>query len=177
MNDAGFFIRKLINLDGQGNTRPQFIFLTILIIISIICSWIDPAFYSKLLGKLNPIIIFSVSGAAAFLSLTYLERFGLYFISRSTTVRKLLIYFSISIILGCIPVLIDIWKNFPKDINVLFPQSLLYYPTIGLLADIIFHLLPTTLLLAIFRFGIKKHPWILSDLAFSLGNQDRKSVV
>ena len=161
MNEVRFLIHRWINPDGERSTRPLFLFLTVGVIISMVCSWIDPSFYSKILGNLNPMIVFPASGAAGYLSLVYLQRFGLYFISSSITGRKLLFYFSISIILGGMPVLIDIWQNFPKDIHVLFPESLLFYPTIGLLAEIIFHLLPTTLLHAIFRSKIKNHSWML----------------
>ncbi|WP_159437141.1 hypothetical protein [Halanaerobium kushneri] len=59
------------------------------------------------------------------------------------------------------PVLIDLFITFPKDINILFPESILFYPTIGVLAEIIFHLLPTTLLLFIFGFKIRNHPMLI----------------
>ena len=35
----------------------------------------------------------------------------------------------------------------PEDVNRPFPDSLLFYPTIGFVAEIIFHVLPLTLLL------------------------------
>lgn len=140
---------------------PLLLFLLISIGTSVTCSLIDPYFYSKILGDQNSIIIFITSGIAAYLSIIYINRYDLHFISNAFSKRKLLFYFSISILLGFMPVLIDTWHSFPKDINVLFPESVLFYPTIGVLAEILFHLLPATLLLVIFRSKIRNHPWII----------------
>jgi len=45
-------------------------------------------------------------------------------------------------ILAIPPVLIDITTIFPQDINVLLPDSLLFYPAIALVAEVAFHLIP-----------------------------------
>ena len=39
----------------------------------------------------------------------------------------------------------------PKDMNVPFPESLLFYPIIGFMAEIVFHVLPLSLLLLVLR--------------------------
>jgi len=44
-------------------------------------------------------------------------------------------------------ILADFWIGFPQDINVLLPWSLLFYPTMGLVAEMSFHVLPLALLL------------------------------
>jgi len=36
---------------------------------------------------------------------------------------------------------------FPEDTNILFPESLLFYPAIAFLVEIVFHVLPTAILL------------------------------
>jgi hypothetical protein len=46
-------------------------------------------------------------------------------------------------------ILVDLVFPYPEDINVLLPQSLLFYPTMGFVVEILFHLLPLTLLLVL----------------------------
>lgn len=57
-------------------------------------------------------------------------------------------------------VLVDATVVFPPDLNVPFPDSLLFYPAIGFVVEVVFHLLPLTLLLlaASARFGDADRP-------------------
>ena len=148
-------------MEETKSNLPLLLFLLISIGTSVTCSLIDPSFYSKILGDQKSIIIFITSGIAAYLSFTFINRYNLHFISSAFSKRKLLFYFSISILLGFMPALIDTWHSFPRDINVLFPESVLIYPTIGVLAEILFHLLPATLLLVIFGSKIRNRAWII----------------
>lgn len=50
-------------------------------------------------------------------------------------------------ILGLIMILVDLKIVFPADMNILFPESLLFYPAIGFFVEILFHVLPLTVLL------------------------------
>lgn len=52
--------------------------------------------------------------------------------------------------------MVDCAVVFPKNTNVLPPISLLFYPVMGLVADIIFHLLPLSLLLFVLTFLFPK---------------------
>lgn len=42
---------------------------------------------------------------------------------------------------------IDLNASFPADMNVLFPESVLFYPAIGFFVEILFHVLPLSVLL------------------------------
>jgi hypothetical protein len=44
-------------------------------------------------------------------------------------------------------ILVDLKVVFPPDINVLFPESVLFYPAMGFFAEILFHVLPLSVLL------------------------------
>jgi hypothetical protein len=53
----------------------------------------------------------------------------------------------------------DLLGAFPPDINVPLPRALLFYPLMGLAAEVAFHLIPLTLLLMVGTgFGAKARP-------------------
>jgi len=43
-------------------------------------------------------------------------------------------------------ILVDLNVVFPKDLNILYPQSLLFYPAIGYTVEILFHVLPLSII-------------------------------
>ncbi|MCB0635897.1 MAG: hypothetical protein KDC54_04745, partial [Lewinella sp.] len=143
------------------NNLPAVVFLATAVAISIVSALFAPDFYSKILGALNPIVVFPICGLLAYFSLRYIQQFEVCFIAESLHTKDLLQAFFFSVALGSMPVIIDLWAPFPKDINVLFPASLAFYPTIGVLAEIVFHLLPVTLLLIIFGQRILAHVWVI----------------
>lgn len=147
--------------NGRDEDRWLITFLVVTVGASVACVAYDPAFYSKILGRLNPIILFLAAAMAAYGAFRYLRKLNLYFIGEALTLRRLLGCLLLGSALGVMPILIDLWQRFPEDINVLFPRSVLFYPTIGGLAEMLFHLLPATLLLVLFRASIRKHPWVL----------------
>jgi hypothetical protein len=53
-------------------------------------------------------------------------------------------------------ILVDISVRFPEDLNILFPQSLLFYPAIAYVVEVLFHLLPLSLLLIVLTSIFKK---------------------
>lgn len=70
--------------------------------------------------------------------------------------RGFVVSSALAVLFGGVIIIVDLLVPFPADINVSFPQSLLFYPAIGFIVEIIFHLLPLTLLLAFFLLGVKK---------------------
>ncbi len=49
----------------------------------------------------------------------------------------------------------DVLLGFPRDMNVLAPDSLLFYPAIGYVAEVTFHLLPVSLFLFVLTTAFK----------------------
>ncbi len=60
----------------------------------------------------------------------------------------------IAVLFGLEVIVADTWfAEYPADINAPFPHSLLFYPTIGFIVEIVFHLLPVAAsIFAISRF-------------------------
>ncbi|MBT8313609.1 MAG: hypothetical protein KJP26_04040 [Maribacter sp.] len=63
------------------------------------------------------------------------------------------------ILLVALFVFVAIWVDwnivYPADIHILLPESLLFYPAMGFLVEIIFHVLPLTILLFTFPIVFK----------------------
>ncbi len=143
-----------------NSNKPLLFFLLIFIATSTIAYLLNPTIYNTILGDINPMIFFTASSVVAYLSLIYIDKFEWHFIDRQFTINRSLYYISISMLLGLMPVLIDIWQPFPRDINVLFPDSIIFYPTIGVAAEIIFHLIPLVILILIFKNRLAKLSWV-----------------
>ena len=52
---------------------------------------------------------------------------------------------ALSIAFGVVAVIVDITVGFPQEINVPIPQSLLFYPAIAFVVEVVFHLAPLAL--------------------------------
>lgn len=60
----------------------------------------------------------------------------------SKTARDRLIGFVLATSFALIAIVVDVSVRFPADMNILFPESLLFYPVIGFCVEIVFHVLP-----------------------------------
>ncbi len=139
--------------------RVQFLMLGI-IIVGFLGAFVqlnnsNPSIFKRFLGELNPLVI-SISIAIiaiATLSLLLSKR-------RSPIYKKTtpLVFFRYTLLVALF-VFVAIWVDwnivYPADIHILLPESLLFYPAMGFLVEIIFHVLPLTILLFTFPIVIK----------------------
>lgn len=78
---------------------------------------------------------------------TFILSRGWFAVYKTENLKGLYLSAGLAAILGIIMILIDCKIVFPVDTNILFPVSLLFYPAIGFFVEILFHVLPLTLLL------------------------------
>lgn len=62
--------------------------------------------------------------------------------------------FMAAVVLGTVAVAFDNWIAFPEDMNTPWPQSVLFYPVIAFVAEVILHVLPLAALLAAMRWNL-----------------------
>jgi len=111
----------------------------------------DNLVFSRLIGAMNPFkVMIPIVLSGFVLSAFLLSRYG-FAIYGKETLKGVLISAGLASILGAVAILIDYRIVYPKTMNVLFPESLAYYPSIAFFAEIVFHLLPLTLLAIILR--------------------------
>lgn len=107
----------------------------------------DKTLFATYLGNQYPLLVLGGLMMGYVFAYDYLESRQWHFISSQLHRRLILPIFISSAVLGCVPILIDLWKPFDEEINVLFPLSLVFYPTVGMVAEIVFHLVPLVLIL------------------------------
>ena len=106
----------------------------------------SPAF-QPFFGDLNPLItVFLIILLGSFL-LSFLLSRGWFAIYKKEMRNGLFLSFGLGTLFALIIILVDLKVVFPENLNVSFPQSLLFYPAIGYVVEILFHLLPLAFLL------------------------------
>jgi hypothetical protein len=110
---------------------------------------IDESIFARFLGRINPLIAFSLVIILGFLLLAILISKNWFVIYEAQNLKWLIRYAGLATLLGIIMALVDLRVKLPSDMNTPFPQSLLFYPAIGFLVEIVFHILPITVLLLI----------------------------
>ena len=103
--------------------------------------------FERFIGGLNPLLagmLIIISGGILFSILISRGWFAIY---KKENLKGLYRSSGLAAILGGIMILVDLKIVFPADTNILFPESLLFYPAIGFFVEILFHVLPLALLL------------------------------
>lgn len=102
--------------------------------------------FAPYFGAWNPTVTVALLSIPAMAALLYLERGGQLLI-RAPNQRGWIVALLIATALACPVILVDVAGGFSEDINVRLPDSLLFYPTIALVAETVFHVLPLAVLL------------------------------
>jgi hypothetical protein len=112
--------------------------------------------FQRFVGRANPLAIALLLTAMGFILLSSLLFKNWFAIYKRENLKELKRLSALAALLGSIMVMVDVNVVFPADLNVLFPVSLLFYPSIDFFAQILFHVLPLTLLLIILTSIFKK---------------------
>lgn len=120
-----------------------------LIILSclILLDHFKDSIFERFIGELNPIITGSCIAVSGFVFLSFL-------ISKTTLsiYKKAHLKRTFGLLKWLIPILlvtlfIDLNIVYPEDMNIPYPESLVFYPVIAFFVEIVFHILPFTILL------------------------------
>ncbi len=106
------------------------------------------AYFRRFFGETNAILVVvgaSLVGAAALWNLQ--ANFGFTILKGRTTLRGMALAVVLATLLAVAIVVADFFIRYPENMNVPVPQALLFYPSVGFVAEILFHVLPLTLLL------------------------------
>jgi hypothetical protein len=103
--------------------------------------------FHRFIGRITPLLAMLFIAILGFLLLSFLLSKGWFSIYKKKSLKGIFRFSWLLVFFASIAILLD-WKiNFPKDINIPFPESLLFYPSIAFLVEIIFHILPLSVLL------------------------------
>jgi hypothetical protein len=134
--------------------RGQYLVLAALSIgavgLSAILQASDPLLFRRFIGRTHPLIAVPLVSASGVVLLSLLLSRGWFAICRREHLGWLWRSAGLGALFGLVAVGLDLRVVFPADLNVAFPASLLFYPVIGFVAEVVFHLVP----LAILRYAL-----------------------
>ena len=143
-------------------TRQQLLFLGISCLAAAFIVglyFLNSGSFQPYFGSVNPVLVIGLSIILGSVLLQVHLSNGWFLIYRKGDRRGLLISSGLAVLFGGVIIIVDLLAVFPEYINVSFPQSLLFYPAIGFVVEIIFHLLPLTLLFGLFSSVRGKINW------------------
>ncbi len=157
--------------------RLQFIFYAALCLAALAFTAVllpsSGQYFSRFFGAVHPLLVVaaaSVAGAGALWALTHL---GFAIVKGHATLRGIGLSAVLATALAVAVVIADLIIRYPKDLNVPLPRALLFYPVVGLAAEVVFHLLPLAVLLPALnliagRIGRQRVVWLSILLAAAL---------
>lgn len=132
----------------SDNQVQLIIFLSISVIVLILTGILylrDPAAYSGFFGRINPVLVVTCLIIIGYLLMRrFLSTTSLKVYTKAPGARIFIIVTLPFVLFGGM-VWVDTMGVFPRDLNAAFPHSLLFYPSIAYVVEIIFHVLPLAL--------------------------------
>ena len=156
---------RLSTLSINESKQMKMYLLSSFLILAITCilAIIEPNSFKRFLGPINPIILVSLLIIVGFCILKFFLSRNWFEIYAKKKDKKQNFMYYLPILLAFIPIVIDLTFRYPENTNVYFPQSLLFYPIIGFVAETMFHIIPIFVLVLIL-------PSILKNLHTKLIN-------
>ena len=113
--------------------------------------WSDNGFH-RVLGAANPVLVVVAAAGIGALALWFLQVNTEFAILKGwRTLRGMTWSVFLATVLAGTIIAADLVFRYPQDINVPVPEALLFYPAIGFVAEIAFHVLPLAILLLALR--------------------------
>lgn len=105
----------------------------------------NPVHFRRFLGGVDPFVAIVLVSVLGFLLLSFLLSTGWFAIYERESLKALFRSSCVAVVLASFAILLDLAIVYPADLNVPFPASLAFYPSIGFLVEILFHVLPLSL--------------------------------
>lgn len=134
-------LSELITKEKQQYLAYLAVSIAILVLAGIGYS-VNPLLYQRFLGYTNPLVDFVLTILLGALFLSILLSRGGFAIFAPEHLRKAAPFFALAPAFALISIAVDLKVRFPADLNVAFPESLIFYPTIGFGVEVLFHVVP-----------------------------------
>jgi len=139
-------IVQLIQTEQQQFIVYLLISLVVAIATAVLVRYI-PHIYSPFIGSINPVLFIIIVSILGGVLLAFLLARGWFTIFEAQNLQGWLVAGGLALLFAAVMIVLDSRVLLPEDINRPFPASLLFYPTIGFVVEILFHVLPLALLL------------------------------
>lgn len=145
-----------MNLQTPTNNRLQYVALAGIslgaIVFTSLLSHSQRVIFEKYFGNIHPVLAVVLIAALGVVALSFLRSRGFEILATARSLRGITVSAALATLFAIFVTLVDLGVGFPQNMNVPVPQSLLFYPAIGYVAEIVFHVLPLAILL--FAFGL-----------------------
>ena len=130
---------------------PIFIIISIGVIgVTALLVPTSKAFFQPFFGGMQPILAVVSAAIVGGVSLRLLRTFGGFEIFKGRmTLRGIAVSAGFATLLGIAIIIADILIRYGEDMNVPVPEALLFYPAMGFVAEMVFHIFPLALLLVV----------------------------
>lgn len=141
-----------IRLSTLRERRQFFVYAGLwaaVLVLALVARVVSAALFEPLIGGTNPVIAaagIGLLGAALLHVLLARDGFLIVRPEAASGLRRAAVLASL---FGLLIIGVDSAMVHPADMNVPFPQSVLFYPVIGLMVEILFHLLPLAAVLTV----------------------------
>lgn len=142
--------------DQPWDIRRQYIVYAAIALLSVgLTAALIPSlgyFYRRFLGGTNPLFVVVLAAVAGGFALQLLRKLaGMEILRRGSTLRGIAISAVLAALFSAEIIIFDAFiRSFPEDINAPLPQAIGFYPSIGFVAEIIFFVVPLSLILLLF---------------------------
>jgi hypothetical protein len=157
-------------MDARWDLRRQYTAYAALSLIAVgFTAFLLPASrpdFQRFIGAANPLLVVLGCALVGGLALGWLhKRYGFEIVQGPQTPRGIAVAAAIATLLAVAIVVADLFIRYAEDINIPMPRALLFYPAIGFVAEIVFHILPLALVLLLLtpfrsRLGENRVVWL-----------------
>jgi hypothetical protein len=98
--------------------------------------------FRRFFGRFNPLLVVIIVFVLGLILFSYLLYDGQFAVYRVGNFKGLLLALVLPVPFAVVIILIDRISPFPININIPFPDSITFYPVMGYVAEILFHVLP-----------------------------------
>jgi hypothetical protein len=133
-----------------------FILAGLVFILTVVAQSANNSVFQRFFGSLSPRLIVSILILIGLLLSAFLLSTNQFAIYRRAKQIGPGLAIGLALPFAAVMILIDRFSPFPGDINIAIPNSLAFYPVMAFVVEILFHLLPISLLIFLFLGIVEK---------------------
>ncbi|HEX4950831.1 MAG TPA: hypothetical protein VFZ34_29490 [Blastocatellia bacterium] len=112
--------------------------------------------FQRFLSGINPLLAILFISLMGIIFLSFLLSQGWFAVYKKESLKGLARCSGLAALFGLVAILVDSTVVFPADLNISFPASLVFYPVMGFIAELLFHVMPLSLIFLILILLSKK---------------------
>mgnify|MGYP001815075565 CR=1 FL=1 len=124
--------------------------IVVIIAASVLCT-LNPNYFLQYTDPINPLVAIISCAILGYFILDHFNNQEYFKIYRDLNLLSAFRYASIVFLFVFVAILIDLIEPLPANINVPFPDALMFYPPIAFVVEILFHLVPLAILISLFK--------------------------